>query len=68
MATLLGSTDAAVREAIEESRRLLEQMGAGLWLARLDAADGRSAETTRGRDLATTRRDAADTAVAGAET
>ena len=38
MATLLGTDDAGVRAAVDESRRLFEQMGAGLWLARLDAA------------------------------
>jgi len=38
MATLLGPGDPRVRAAIDESRRLFEQMGAGLWLARLDAA------------------------------
>ena len=38
MATVLGDGDAVVREAIDESRHLFEQMGAGLWLARLDVA------------------------------
>jgi ATP/maltotriose-dependent transcriptional regulator MalT len=38
MATLLGPGDPRVRAAIDESRRLFERMGAGLWLARLDAA------------------------------
>jgi hypothetical protein len=38
MATLLGSDDAGVRAAIDESRHLFDQMGAGLWLARLDRA------------------------------
>ena len=57
MATLLGPGDAQVRAAIAESRQLFEQMGAGLWLARLDAAERRcerpllrprpSARTTR---------------------
>jgi tetratricopeptide (TPR) repeat protein len=37
MATLLGTDDAGVRAAVDESRHLFEQMGAGLWLARLDA-------------------------------
>ncbi len=40
MATLLGDDDAAVHEAIDESRRLFERMGAGLWLAQLDAVLG----------------------------
>lgn len=39
MATLLDSGDAQARAAIAESRQLLERMGAGLWLARLDAAE-----------------------------
>ncbi len=38
MASLLGTGDHRVRAAVEESRRLFEQMGAGLWLARLDEA------------------------------
>ncbi len=38
MATLLDTSDSRVRAAIDESRHLFEQMGAGLWLARLDAA------------------------------
>jgi hypothetical protein len=38
VATLLGGGDATVRAAIDESRRLFEQMGAGLWLRLLDAA------------------------------
>ncbi len=38
MATLLPGDDPRIRAAIDESRRLFEQMGAGLWLARLDAA------------------------------
>jgi class 3 adenylate cyclase/tetratricopeptide (TPR) repeat protein len=38
MATLLGPGDSQVRAAIAESRGLFERMGAGLWLARLDAA------------------------------
>jgi len=42
MATLLGDGDTRVRAAVDESRRLFEQMGAGLWLARLDAALGGS--------------------------
>jgi len=37
MAILLGTSDARVRDAVDESRRLFERMGAGLWLARLDA-------------------------------
>ena len=37
MAMLLGSGDAQVRAAIDESRQLFERMGAGRWLARLDA-------------------------------
>jgi hypothetical protein len=37
MATLLATDDAGVRAAVDESRHLFEQMGAGLWLARLDA-------------------------------
>ncbi len=36
MAILLGHGDPRVRAAIDESRRLFEQMGAGLWLALLD--------------------------------
>lgn len=39
MATLLDPGDAQVRAAITESRLLFETMGAGLWLARLDAAE-----------------------------
>jgi len=49
MATLLGTGDARVRAAVDESRRLFEQMGAGLWLARLDealAGSGRPDEST----------------------
>ncbi len=43
MATLLDPMDPQVRAAITESRLLFEKMGAGLWLARLDAAQaGRS--------------------------
>jgi len=38
MADLLGQGDPRVRAAIDESRQLFERMGAGLWLARLDAA------------------------------
>lgn len=39
IATLLGPGDEpGVRAAIDESRRLFERMGAGLWLARLDEA------------------------------
>jgi class 3 adenylate cyclase/tetratricopeptide (TPR) repeat protein len=41
MATLLGPGDAQVRAAIAESRQLFERMGAGLWLARLDATEAR---------------------------
>ncbi len=37
MAELLGG-DAGVRATVDESRHLFEQMGAHLWLARLDAA------------------------------
>jgi hypothetical protein len=55
MATLLGDGDPQVRAAIAESRGLFEKMGAGLWLARLDAteakwagAPARSAATLRG--------------------
>jgi hypothetical protein len=46
MATLLDPGDAQVRAAITESRQLFETMGAGLWLARLDAteAGGAAAE------------------------
>jgi hypothetical protein len=46
MATLLDPGDAQVRAAITESRQLFEKMGAGLWLARLDAteAGGAAAE------------------------
>jgi class 3 adenylate cyclase/tetratricopeptide (TPR) repeat protein len=40
MATLLGDEEPAVRDAIAESRRLFERMGAGLWLAQLDAVLG----------------------------
>ncbi len=40
MATLLGDDDPAVRDAIDESRRLFERMGAGLWLSQLDAVLG----------------------------
>ena len=39
MATLLDTGDAQVRAAITESRQLFERMGAGLWLALLDAAE-----------------------------
>ena len=38
MASVLGDDDTAVRAAIDESRRLFERMGAGLWLAELDDA------------------------------
>jgi class 3 adenylate cyclase/tetratricopeptide (TPR) repeat protein len=38
MATLLDRDDPRVRAAIDESRQLFERMGAGVWLARLDAA------------------------------
>ena len=38
MASVLGGDDTAVRAAIDESRRLFERMGAGLWLAELDDA------------------------------
>jgi len=38
MAALLDTSDPRVRAAIDESRRLFERMGAGFWLARLDAA------------------------------
>ena len=38
MATLFGDRDPAVNAAIDESRRLFQAMGAGLWLAKLDAA------------------------------
>ncbi len=47
MATLLGDDDPAVRAAVDESRLLLERMGAGFWLARLDGARGE----TRGSGL-----------------
>jgi hypothetical protein len=36
-ATVLGTADPGLRRAVDESRRLLERMGAGLWLAHLDA-------------------------------
>jgi len=39
MATLLAPGDVQVRAAIAETRQLFEKMGAGLWLARLDAAE-----------------------------
>jgi class 3 adenylate cyclase/tetratricopeptide (TPR) repeat protein len=39
MATLLDTGDAQVRAAITESRQLFGRMGAGLWLALLDAAE-----------------------------
>ena len=45
IATLLDTGDPRVRVAVDESRRLLEQMGAGLWLARLDEALARSDAT-----------------------
>jgi tetratricopeptide (TPR) repeat protein len=38
IATLLDSSDPRVRAAVDESRRLFEQMGAGLWLGLLDEA------------------------------
>ena len=40
IATLLDVDDPRVRAVVDESRRLFEQMGAGLWLARLDTALG----------------------------
>jgi tetratricopeptide (TPR) repeat protein len=46
MATLLGGGDPQVRAAIDESRQLFEQMGAGLWLARLESATGPQAAPT----------------------
>ena len=49
MATVLGGDDPHVRAAIDESRRLLEGMGAGLWLARLDAAMAARSGTPPGR-------------------
>jgi class 3 adenylate cyclase/tetratricopeptide (TPR) repeat protein len=39
IATLLDPGDPQVRAAVTESRQLFEKMGAGLWLARLDAAE-----------------------------
>ena len=36
-ATVLGTGDSGLRRAVDESRLLLERMGAGLWLAHLDA-------------------------------
>ena len=45
MATLLGPGDAQVRAAVAESRGLFERMGAGLWLAWLDAAEAGGATT-----------------------
>ena len=50
MASVLGGDDTAVRAAIDESRRLFEGMGAGLWLAELDdalASTRSTAATTR---------------------
>ncbi len=50
MATLLGPGDPQVRAAIAESRGLFERMGAGLWLALLDAAEaGRPAGLPTGQ-------------------
>ena len=47
MATLLGHDDPRVRAAIEESRQLFERMGAGLWLARLEALAAEHPDTGR---------------------
>jgi hypothetical protein len=49
MAILLGR-DPAVRSAIDESRRLFERMGAGLWLAELEAALSTAAEAPAAAD------------------
>ncbi len=73
MATLVGDRDAVVHAAIDESRHLFERMGAGFWLARMDAATADSPgrvsapadEQARAADTAVAG--AADTAVAGAE-
>jgi len=54
IAILLDAGDPRVRAAIDESRRLFEQMGAGLWLARLDAAlAGSGAAPTAGAPAST---------------
>ena len=45
IATLLDTGDPRVRAAVDESRHLFEQMGAGLWLARQDEALARSDAT-----------------------
>jgi hypothetical protein len=42
MATLLDTSDPRVRAAVDESRQLFEQMGAGLWLGLLDEALAKS--------------------------
>jgi len=66
MATLLDRDDAGVHAAIDESRLLFERMGAGLWLALLDAATVVSA-AGRGPSVAAGPAGSADHAVARVE-
>jgi tetratricopeptide (TPR) repeat protein len=55
LAALLGSGDPQVRVAIDESRQLLESMGAGLWLGLLDDAEAAGAAMTKAHTAAPQR-------------